>query len=720
MSESPPRLQGTDGVRGEVAADGDRRAAGMSAVEAFVRRGLITPSFVELYCYAFAEELLESGLAAPGDEIVVGYDPRDPERRLVTAALDGVAKAGAVPVDVGVLPTPGIGLYAVSRGAGGAVVVTASHNPPDQNGIKLFLPDLGLKLFPADDARLTARMYALEGIDLSELKPLHGVIDGAAEALSTFESFFSDPYNTWVGEDDFGDTILVVDAANGALAGLAAPILERFGFRALEEVGAADDGSVNVNCGAGLLEGHGRIGPDFISDAGGDFRTIELAQALFRHGRAHREEMRGGTQGVRVRVSGAAFDADGDRFYRLEYDPFEDSVLILSGDELAYHQAWFLRRRLGERYNGASVFATTVESDINAAAAAEELGFIGVHTGVGDKWLLWEAHCHLLGARWEVLNENIAEIDRLARIEEMGNRFLAQEEADGREMIGFVREAERMAEECGLDLNSLLREQERHTFAVGSEETGHAITCGRVALREGGERLVYFGDGLKSAVNTFAASRELANEAEGREYYRRLHRPFPPGYKRTIPVYYTDRSLLRPGSEAWSEIKGSLIEGARRRFGGLLEPEFRPRVEEPEMIYLALDELAAEGIEETTRAAIFVRNSGTEEKTSVYLRGAPRFAAELDALGEELAVRIGALMKRADSPYARAELAVLERIEERGPAAFSELADLLSEVNAERLLVEMSAKERLLEVKGEKLALTERGRRVLGALEEER
>ena len=76
-----------------------------------------------------------------------------------------------------------------------------------------------------------------------------------------------------------GDTILVVDAANGALAGLAAPILGRFGFRAIEEVGAADDGSVNVNCGAGLLEGHGRIGPDFISDAGGDFRTVELAVA---------------------------------------------------------------------------------------------------------------------------------------------------------------------------------------------------------------------------------------------------------------------------------------------------------------------------------------------------------------------------------------------------------------------------------------------------------
>ena len=135
MSERPPRLQGTDGVRGEAAADGDRRAAGLSPVEAFVRRGLVTPAFVELYCYAFAEELLESGLAAPGDEIVVGYDPRDPERILVTAAHDGVAKAGAAPVDVGVLPTPGVGLHAVARGAAGAVVVSAIHNPPDQYGV---------------------------------------------------------------------------------------------------------------------------------------------------------------------------------------------------------------------------------------------------------------------------------------------------------------------------------------------------------------------------------------------------------------------------------------------------------------------------------------------------------------------------------------------------------------------------------------------------------
>jgi phosphoglucosamine mutase len=711
MTGRPARLQGTDGVRGEVAALGDERLSGISPVEAFIRHRLVSPEFVELYCQAFVLDLLETGLAKKGDEIVVGFDPRDRDRRLLRAAIEGIARAGARPVNIGVMPTPGVGLQMVASGASGAVVITASHNPADQNGVKLFLPRFGLKPFPADDERLTAKIYELEREVQTSGRPAHEAVDGVARARGTFEKFFADGSNSWLvpSGGDFSDTLLVVDCANGALSELAGPVFQGYGFGEIVMTGAAPGGAVNAGCGAGLLEGHGRIDAEYISPAGADFRKVELIQALFHHGRALRGQLREG----RRRVSGAAFDADGDRFYRLEYDPFEDAVLVLSGDEIAYHQAWFIRRSLGERYNGASIFATTVESDINAGVAAEALGFIPVSTAVGDKWLLREAACQLLGTYWEVLNSNIDSFEVLERIEKREGEFTEAAGLDAVGLTGYLSEAERLAVDHDVDIGRLSQNPELLTFAIGSEETGHSVTAGRVDLPDGRQRIVYFGNGLKSALNLFAATRELARESAGQEYYCRLHRPFEPGFKRTMPVYYTDRERLAKGSAAYRRLRDRLLAGGRKRFDGRLESETVEREEEPGMLYLALNEPGRRGREKLTRAAVFLRNSGTEEKTSVYLRGDRLYSNDLNGFGEEITVELSGLMKRSDSPYARAETAVLLRLSERGEVTLQQLSDLLGEVDPQRLLIEMTVKQGLLRTAGDKLALTDLGRLVV-------
>ncbi len=716
MSERPSRLQGTDGVRGEVAAPGDERIVGLSPVEAFVRHNQITSEFVELYCYAFVEDLIDVGLARRGDEIVVGYDPRDRDRRLVRAAIEGIARADARPVNIGVMPTPGVGLYMIASGASGAVVITASHNPTDQNGIKLFLPGYGLKPFPADDERLTAKIYSLESKKVAGGSELRQAVDAAAKARGVFERFFADASNSWLEEssDGFGDTLLVVDCANGALAEPARPVFQSYGFGDIVMTGIAADGSVNANCGAGMLEGQERIGPDFISNAGVDFRTVDIFQALFHHGREMREEIKSGAR----RVSGAAFDADGDRFYRLEYDPFSDSVLVLSGDEIAYHQAWYIRRMLGDRYNEASAFTTTVESDINAGVATEALGFIPVSTAVGDKWLLREAACHLLGTYWEVLNTNLDNFEVLSQIEERAEQFAEEGDLDAVGLIGYLAEAESIALEHNIDIGGLSQDPGLLTFSVGSEETGHSVTAGRIELPgEGRERVVYFGNGLKSALNLFAATRALSEESQGEEYYRRLHHPFEPGFKRTMQVYYTARERLRPGSEVFVELESLLKrEGAKRLDGGL-EAELVRREEEPGMIYLAFNDTSSPAGDPLTRAAVFIRNSGTEEKTSVYLRCDGKYQEVLNELGEDLVVALSRLMKREDGPYARAESAVLGRIRESGDATLQQLSDLLREVDPQRLLVEMTIRQGFLRTAGDKLALTDLGRRVIKRLE---
>ena len=127
------------------------------------------------------------------------------------------------------------------------------------------------------------------------------------------------------------------------------------------------------------------------------------------------------------------------------------------------------------------------------------------------------------------------------------------------------------------------------------------------------------------------------------------------------------------------------------------------------MIYLALSD--PEG--EVTRAAAFVRNSGTEEKTAVYVVGDKDYAEDLDALGGEVGAVLARLMKRSEGAYPEAELAVLRRIGERGPTDLKGLADLLSGVDPQRLLLEMSIKQKMLRAEGDRLALTDYGRLVL-------
>ena len=87
------------------------------------------------------------------------------------------------------------------------------------------------------------------------------------------------------------------------------------------------------------------------------------------------------------KICGAVFDADGDRFYRLDYDASKDALIVMNGDEAAFFQAKHLITSNPKRYKGTR-YINTVESDFNASVAAKKLGFLPVLTPVGDKWIL--------------------------------------------------------------------------------------------------------------------------------------------------------------------------------------------------------------------------------------------------------------------------------------------------------------------------------------------
>jgi phosphoglucosamine mutase len=199
------RYFGTDGVRGVVGAD-------------------LTPELVEKVGKA-------ATLWAGGGRVFVGRDTRESGPELEAAVARGIASAGGTAALGGVLPTPAIALLAESLG----VVVSASHNPPEYNGVKLFFD--GGKLVDEQEEEI-------EGL-LDAVGPGNGAteeVDDAAERYleHVLRHFGSDLTGLRVG----------VDCANGAYTEIAPRAFEQLGAE-VHAVGVEPDGSnINVGCGA--------------------------------------------------------------------------------------------------------------------------------------------------------------------------------------------------------------------------------------------------------------------------------------------------------------------------------------------------------------------------------------------------------------------------------------------------------------------------------------
>ncbi|MEE8106970.1 MAG: hypothetical protein V3T86_15655, partial [Planctomycetota bacterium] len=518
----------------------------------------------------------------------------------------GGRKAGATAVVVGVAPTPAVALNHVWRGTGAGLMVTASHNFRDQNGLKIFRGTVPLKLFPDDDRALTDRVLALDyAADVAPLDLKGAEIAARDEAMDVFSRFHLDPRNSWLppGETT-GEFPLVVDAANGAMSGIAAEVLRALHGGEVTEVNAdVASGDVNRDSGVADLEGVVEIKRDDER-----FKRHRAVIELF---------LRGGCAAV--------FDGDGDRFYRLDHDAESDTIHVLSGDETAVHQAAHLAPpRPG------TLYINTVESDLNAARAAADLGYTPLLTGVGDKWVLQQA---------------------------------ASDPAN---------------------------------YGIGSEETGHNISRGMMTTKAGDECEVFLGNGLKSAINTFVATRGKSAED--------IRRPFTPGFKRTFYVYYTNKQLLAPLSEVFTGLEALLRETCT-----LGPVELRLRPEEPDMLYLAV--LDADGGQ---RAGVFARNSGTEEKTGINVRGRIEDAAALTAIGEAAWGYLAVHMKDREHAMTKAELAVLQATGD-GPRAADDLP-VPEGVNRERLLLELSTKEKVLAATADGYERTAMGDTMLEAL----
>jgi len=625
---SEPRLQGTDGVRGLAVSPDHPLAKGLDSRRAYIERGVLTEVFAAHYTFAASRWLLENApedLISPG-AIVVAWDPRDTEGRFYGAVTRAVVRAGGHALVTGILPTPAAAVYMAGVGAAGAIVLTASHNPPDQNGIKIFLGPGAMKPLPGDDDALSARIWDIPWAEVEGAFGSGECSDTASEARAVYSGYIRELPNCWLDEGELAGWDIVLDTARGAWSGLAREIVEELGPGRLIEASRLGDGPVNEGGGVVALEGREAVS----GDEEGLIQSHAGLRRLFEAGRARAENLRAGES---FAVCGV-FDADGDRAYTLVYDPFGDAALVLGGDEAVVLQARFLKSA-GE-LPGDGIAALTIESDAGAAGALAELGLRLVHTPVGDKWLL---------------------------------RAAARNEG---------------------------------SFALGGEESGHTVVPGRFSDAYGHSRLLAVGDGLKSFLNTCAAIRLLAEGVEPRAAYEMLAAPFSRGAKITLYAYHVDRRRFAPGSEIWEAARSALIEAAESLPGGAV-PRWSPLEDDPEVLYLALDSPDGDPL-----AAMYVRNSGTERKTGVVLRGPRRWGGDLLAAGERVLRAILVPLKDENDPAVRAEEALLLGLAEGAGAPGAEKADVPG-AEDERIRKE-ALRGGLISLDGDGLALTDLGR----------
>ncbi len=690
------RIQGTDGIRGPVCLAENCSAA--EPLTALLNESVLNEEFFELYTYAYCQELLETGFAEKHDYAVIGWDPRDFSGRFNQAAVLGIRKAGLTAVIVDVLPTPAISLYQLHIGAACAFALTASHNPSDQNGIKIFLGRSNLKLLPEDDKRLTRRCLKLNYEDL-RTAPLKGEVRNDHEAARKyFLEFTTNAENHWLEENSFAGTTIVVDAANGAFSNLIKDLLGGFNIDFIYTNCTPVHG-INIRSGVADLEGVDFISADEINN--GLFRGYETLQHILEKGREQKDNLLHSSN----LVLGIVFDGDGDRCFLLSYDPYNDRILVHGGDVQSFFQAKLLQRNF--QWNQSPLFVNTVESDLEAGRAVQQTGFDTMQCAVGDKWILWQAFYYDLKAKRQFYLQNIDHPEFkiiLGQATSKLEKMAKNSKFDALAATQIVISLEKWIQET-IDADLVKSASEhacRHSnnyFAIGSEESGHVVTLAKMNSGDNNQP-VFIGNSMKCALNSLAAIQALRPPENSPEFFEWLKNPYPSGFQKSLPVYYVDKSLLNQGSELRNELEKLLFNNLN--WPGM-EVEKVKRPEEPEMLLMRVSEKGFPA------ALVFVRNSGTEDKLALYLRGTMELAARLEALAEKVYSFLLCSFKNNESLMAKAEQAVLQKLED-GPKQTDDLnLEQSAIIPLERLLHEMNSRQKLIQKNGDVWSITHLG-----------
>ncbi|WP_168123869.1 phosphoglucosamine mutase [Paenibacillus sp. HB172176] len=273
-------------------------------------------------------------------KVVIGLDTRISGPMLESALIAGLLSIGASVVRLGVVSTPAVAFLTKELGADAGVMISASHNPVEDNGIKFFAGD-GFKLSDETELEIEALIDAPTDALPRPVGGDVGVVTDDSEAKRRYLDFLK---TTIKGQ--FSGLKIVLDCANGSAYELAPAVFRELGAE-IATVGAEPDGR-NINAGVGSTH------PEFLRE-----KVLELGADL-----------------------GLSFDGDADRLIAIDEKGEEvdgDFILCIIGDRL---------KREGKLSHDTVV--TTVMANIGFFKGAGSIGLKTAQTAVGDRYVMEE------------------------------------------------------------------------------------------------------------------------------------------------------------------------------------------------------------------------------------------------------------------------------------------------------------------------------------------
>jgi phosphoglucosamine mutase len=312
-------LFGTDGIRGE---------AGQFPLD---------PATVTAIGFSLASHLAASG-AKP--RIITGRDTRESGASIEQALIDGASRAGAECLSAGVITTPGVAFVTRKERASAGVVISASHNPYHDNGIKIFAPS-GRKMDDAVERQIETDVF--NHIEVPAASSTDQSHEAEEQLREEYLSFLSGEIGNGL---DLNRLTIVVDCANGASSALAPTLFERLGANVIAINASPDGRNINRDCGS-----------------------------------LHIDSLRGKVIAEQADL-GVAFDGDADRSLFVDGEGN-----FVDGDATLWALANYLKAHGGVK---GDVVVATVMSNIGLEIALRSAGIKLVRTDVGDKYVLEE------------------------------------------------------------------------------------------------------------------------------------------------------------------------------------------------------------------------------------------------------------------------------------------------------------------------------------------
>ncbi|PKN52926.1 MAG: phosphoglucosamine mutase [Deltaproteobacteria bacterium HGW-Deltaproteobacteria-13] len=274
--------------------------------------------------------------------ILIGRDTRLSGDMFEAAIISGICSMGVNAISVGVIPTPGIAFLTQDMRADAGIVISASHNPSQDNGIKIFNGD-GFKLSDEKENKIEELLFADNLHKLNPTPKEFGKLSRLDDATGRYVDFLKATFPKNLNPEGMK---IVLDCSNGATYRVAPEVFAELGCEVITLFDQPDGKNINLNCGSQ--------------------HTEALAAEVLRQ----------------KADAGFAFDGDGDRVIAVD-----DKGNILTGDRMLAICSVILKKEDRLKNN---FVVRTVMSNLGLTVAFQKLKIDSVFAPVGDRFVLEE------------------------------------------------------------------------------------------------------------------------------------------------------------------------------------------------------------------------------------------------------------------------------------------------------------------------------------------